>query len=436
MKNTWVILLLIFCISGCCSLDKKTEKSLWDSDNYRNYGEMGERRKQKLLKDFQPEGNILVGSCEVIYAKGLKLQAERIAHRFDKDINYIRQSTYIQIPFDCIRLYIVRQKEMYDLLRTPFFIEKDNKFGSILYVQPGQEKFEEILASNFSNYLATFHEIVETSLMNPREGSGLLNDYSWTAYGCIPCRRYYYTRWFREGLAEYASCLISESILSEIPSKTNSSSLIFNIKENYDFPFSALSKVRGDLFSWDQFLYGPPTINVVRSIEQCSSNPNSPKEYGGYYRAALGLFLTIHDRYSDEGIKLIVMGIRNLEQADGPSLIRLINQTLKTDIVKLAADFRFPYAGMGMIYIQPNLNDDSHTLDREGLHVDFLDPKGLGAKAGIQVGDYIIQINGHNILTNFDYERTLNKYKDQKSVKVKVYRKGKGELSLEMKLSN
>ncbi|MFA5863962.1 MAG: PDZ domain-containing protein [Phycisphaerae bacterium] len=425
-------------VSSCCTIPSRLEPKNFDLSN----GSQGEHLKQTLLKGVQFENSFQINNIKVFYERGLKNQAERIASRYNNDWAYIHQVTGFQVSYDHIHLYLVRSTRNASMA-LDMFRERGNKIGIILYVVPGKEKYEEILANNYVPYIVTFHEIMEDSLLWPQTGPRVrvLNDLAWVAYGCIPCRKYRYTRWFREGFSEYVSFLVYDSLLSEFKSKHYPLFVFSNQKERWDHPYSSLRKIGRDLFTWIQFDYVPtlpitPITGRIDCLEKCSDYPGSAKNIIDYYRAALCLFLNIRDQYGDEGIKKIILGLESLKKADGPSIVKLVNKTLNTDIVKMAANFHFPYAGMGTFYIQPDLTEERVGPFREGLYVMFLDPNGLAGKAGIQKGDYIIQMNGHNILTNFDYERTLNKYKDQKSVNVKVYRKGKGELSLEMKLSN
>jgi hypothetical protein len=121
------------------------------------------------------------------------------------------------------------------------------RISAALFVEAGQESCEAILAQNHSYPYMMMHELVETSLVG-RTGGQVLPDLSGRMLG-MRVHVNNYTRWFRDGLANYAGYIAYEALSREIPSEQqpyHRQTLL------HTRPFTALAKVGGGLFSWPQ----------------------------------------------------------------------------------------------------------------------------------------------------------------------------------------
>ena len=178
-----------------------------------------------------------------------------------------------------------------------------------------------------SPYLFT-HELVEQSLIFPKDGRRVLPDVKW---GWFLFKGYLqnHTRWFREGFSDYAGYLAYEMTCSDI----NLEIPLARLRAMHEHPFSSLSRVGEDLFTWHQ-----------HSNKELNSD---------YYNAALGLFLLIRYEFGEVAIRRIIRGLDSIDYIDGPALIKLINKTLNTNVKKLADDFQFPETGLEIEPLTP-----------------------------------------------------------------------------------
>jgi hypothetical protein len=205
-----------------------------------------------------------------------------------------------------------------------------SEFPLPLFVQAGQESCQAIVAQSRSYPYLLVHELVETSLIS-KSGGSVLPDLAWGAPGA---RMYVnnYTRWFREGFANYAGFVAYEIAAGEVPSDKR---LCRREPLVHTEPFSSLSQVGDKLFSWPQ--------------------SGKTKLERAYYNAALGLFLLITDTFGEQAIRDIIHEIAQRRAVNGRDLIEITNRVLKTDVRQLAGSFEFPRVGAEVEQMTPAL---------------------------------------------------------------------------------
>ena len=108
------------------------------------------------------------------------------------------------------------------------------------------------------------HELVETSLIG-KAGGSVLPDLAWGMPG-LQMHVNNYTRWFRDGFANYAGFVAYEIVAGEVPSDKK---LYQQEALVHTEPFSCLAQVGGDLFSWPQVVQSRARTGVL----QCRSRP-------------------------------------------------------------------------------------------------------------------------------------------------------------------
>jgi hypothetical protein len=432
--------LLVF--SSCNHLDQRIAKNFQEQES-RSWEAKREEALKKALNGITYEGKVRSGKVEVVYPQGLFSQAQHLADQLNIALNHIKKSTGFEVAYDRLSIYLKPVDKIPDEPRYKWndtmYLCSNNSYSWILYVEKGKESYEEILESNSPELPYVFiHEATEGSITFKEKGLHVLTDMSYSVLGIPIGKKIYYTRWFRDGFSNYTGYLAYESFISDTTLHRNS---FFPWKlQTHHHPFSCLSKLGENLFSWHQFQFddgNPKFIQTWVIPDNLTENPDSPTAPAtelNYYDAALGLFLLIRDRYGDEAIKTIYQQLEKKEWVDGPALIRVFNEVLKTDIRQMARDFRFPYLGLYMSEFWVDEESRQHGWDKEGCYVHFVEPGSLSDRAGIKKGDIIFHLNGQPIKTNFDFEMALYKHMDQPSVKLGIWRKGVGEMTVNLKV--
>jgi hypothetical protein len=427
--------------NSCNHLDRENTKRIQEQES-RSWEPSREQALKKALNGIKFDGKIRSGKVEVTYPKGLFFQAQRLADQLNIALNHIKKSTGFEVAYDQLSIYLKPVDKIPD---TPsyewndtMFLCSNNSYSWILYVEKGKDSYEEILESNSPELPSVFiHEATEGSITFKEKGLHVLTDMYYSVLGITIGKKIYYTRWFRDGFSNYTGHLAYESFISNTTFNQNSFSP-WKLQAHHH-PFSCLSKLGENLFSWHQFQFdggNPKFIQTWVIPDNLTENPDSPTAPAtelNYYDAALGLFLLIRDRYGDEAIKKIYLQLKKLEWVDGPALIQVFNEILKTDIRQMAKDFRFPYLGLYMSEFGVDEESRQHGWDKEGCYVHFVEPGSLSDHAGIKKGDIIFQINDQLIKTDYDFEIALYKFMNQQNIKLGVWRKGIGEMTLEIK---
>ncbi len=388
--------------------------------------------ENRLLKDTQFAGTTRVGNIQVLYQEGLQNQADCIANLTYKSFSHILKSTGFRTSSANRTMYLLfsdsTPRDVSQIVWTP-----DNVLGVILFAQSVDDSCESIISKNSHFPFNLVHEIIEGSLLFRKEGTAIQHDYIRKEFGFINRKVLNYTRWFREGFASYCAYLAHEAITSDSSFDKNQVSQAMLLNGSHQHPFSALSKIGKDLFTWHQFSSFP------KETRRSPNLPNPQKTISDYYDGSFGLFLLIRDKFGADSIHRIIQGIDTLENADGPALIELTNKILDTDIEQLVEDSQFPQTGLYMEPLffyslgKPELKELSVY---EGLVVTVVEPGSPAEKAGIRKGDVIYRINDKEIKANLDFEFAIYQLMDQQSVTVNILRDKDVKVITELKLAN
>ncbi len=387
--------------------------------------------ENRLLKDAQFAGTMKAGNIQVLYQAGLQNQADCIANLTYESFSRILKSTGFRTSSANRTMYLLWSDSIpwnvSQIVWTP-----NNVLGLILFGQTDDDSCESIISHNPVFPFGFFHEIIEGSLLFRKEGTALEHDYIRKEFGFINRKVLNYTRWFREGFASYCAYLAHEAITSENNFEKNKVSQAMLLNGSHQHPFSALSKIGKDLFTWHQFSRLPKETRLSPNL------PNAQKVTSDYYDGSFGLFMLIRDKFGADSIHRIIRGIDTLEYADGPALIELTNKILDTDIEQLVEDFHFPQTGLYMESLffyslgKPELKELSVS---EGLYVTVVEPGSPAEKAGIRKDDIIYRINDKDIKANLDFEFAIYQLMDQQSVTVNILR-DEEEVAIELKFGN
>jgi hypothetical protein len=360
-----------------------------------------------MLTDVEFEGSTISGNTVVRFQRGLGPQAQCVAETTERLLSTVSERTGVAISTrtTAYLLRFDRRPQCFDITLH----SEPNEFPLPLFVETGQESCEAILAQNHSYPYMMMHELVETSLVG-RTGGQVLPDLSGRMLG-MRVHINNYTRWFREGLANYAGYVAYEALSPGIPGEQR---LYHRQTLLHTQPFTSLAKVGGGLFSWPQ-------------------SPADERE-GAYYNAALGLFLLIADTCGEQAIRDIVGEIAQRETVDRRDLVEITSQVIGTDVRRLAADFEFPTLGLEADRLSPALALNRGIEVREGIFVQTVHKGSAAEKAGLREKDVIVAVGDLPVANPLDFELGLFKARKQPATQLTVHRQGTGTLTLELPL--
>ncbi|RPJ39620.1 MAG: PDZ domain-containing protein [Planctomycetaceae bacterium] len=361
----------------------------------------------KALLDVEFEGSRHAGDTVVRYQRGLGDQAQCIADKTAALLDTIRQRTGAVITTRST-IYLLR----FDQQPQDFSISltsQPDEFLLPLFIQAGQESCEAIVAQSRSYPYLLVHELVETSLVR-KAGGSVLPDLSWGAPG-LTMHLNNYTRWFRDGFANYAGYIAYETVAAEIPSEKK---LYQQEALLHTEPFSSLAQVGDRLFSWPQ--------SSRMELERM------------YYNAALGLFLVIADRFGEPAIRDIMHEIAQRRSTNGRDLIEITNRVLQTDVKQLARGFDFPRFGAHVEQMTLALALNRGVEPHAGLFVLAVPSGSPAARVGLREKDVIVAVGDTPVANHLDFELGIFKVRSQRIVPLTIQRAGVGTLTLDLPL--
>jgi hypothetical protein len=355
-------------------------------------------------------GLVAIDKVQVMYQQGLDAEAECLVKNLNEVLDGVEEKTGVSVSCRP-KLYLLRVDERPQNFNIQLK-SSPRQYECPLFVEAADQSCKSIIQQNYSYPGLITHELIEMSLVTREQGRvlGELRG-GWLLLGGSIRN---YTRWFREGLAEYGSYLACEILFENeniAANKVGDAQYIHIHKR----PFSALSKVGGKLFRWHQ---------------------NSAARFNtDYYNAALGLFLLVADRFGEDAIRRVMRRIDEHDRLDGADLIEIFEQTLGADIRKLAEDFHFPETGLTVYPLTPARALNVGLEPKRGLYVDAVEPNSPSGDAGFREEDVILSIEDRPIGDWLDYEQALYHLTDSRAVDVLVYRKDEGRITIELPLS-
>jgi len=359
----------------------------------------------KTLLEVEFEGSRNAGDTVVRYERGLGDQAQCLADKTAALLEAVHRRTGMAITTRST-IYLLR----FDQQPQDFTINltsEPNEFLLPLFLQAGQESCEAIIAQSRSYPYLLVHELVETSLVR-KAGGSVLPDLAWGTPG-LRMHVNNYTRWFRDGFANYAGYIAYEIVAGEIPSEKK---LYQQEALVHTEPFSSLAQVGATLFSWPQ----SSQVELERV----------------YYNAALGLFLLIADRFGESAIRDIIHEIAQRRATNGRDLIGITNRVLRADVRELARDFEFPQIGAHVEQMSLALALNEGVEPHAGLFVLAVPGGSLAGRAGLKEKDVIIAVGDTPVANHLDFELGLFRVRSQKIAPLTVQRLGVGTLTLDL----
>lgn len=418
MKNLYGILAAALAAAavlsgGCRTISKGITESVLEHGPARewrvHYGSrISYTITNETMKEIEFEGDANAVGTTVRYQRGLAQPARCIADKTAELLALVQERTGVTISTRST-IYLLRfdqRPQNFDIMLTV----EPNMFPLPLFVHAGDESCEAILAQNRSYPYLFVHEVVETSLAGGEDGALVLPDLSWGLLG-LNLHVNNYTRWFRDGLANYAGLIAYEALADDIPDSERLDQRELLLHTN---PFSSLRQVGDRLFSWPQ-----------------SSRTGRER---AYYNAALGLFLLMEDLYGRDAIHRVMDAIADREAVDGRDLVEVTNRTLGTDVKRLAEEFELPWVGVELERLTPAAALNAGIEPRAGLLVVSVKDGGPGGKAGLKAKDIITAVASRPAANLLDFELALFRARRQSTVSLTVQRGGTETLTLELPL--
>jgi hypothetical protein len=284
---------------------------------------------------------------------------------------------------------------------TGGFAPTNEAFQFPLFTVEGEEDFETIRSSNpFYPYMF-IHELTKLSLVDPARPPLILADQKTGPM----MKTSYLTRWFREGLANYAEFLVYEKMRERVVEGENYQPLSsFESSHVYQQPLSSLAKVGPALFNWDQF--------------------DDSTHDQDYYNAAMGLFILLEHQFGDDAVRKVMDALEKQYYVDGQVILNAINETLNTNIEEVVQGFDLMTAGTQASPLTPATAKNFGLAVQKGLYVNALTETGAAHSAGIRQGDVIIGINRRTVTNNLDYELAMLEAQDHGNLYFTVDRLG------------
>tara|TARA_R110001592_G_scaffold77298_2_gene232761 strand:- start:295 stop:1665 length:1371 start_codon:yes stop_codon:yes gene_type:complete len=345
------------------------------------------------------EGTVKVGRAEVAFQAGMKEQAGEMAMEMEEYIAHIERhfGRTLETP---VRAYLLRRDYMPGSV-TGGFAPTNSAFQFPLFAIEGNEDFETIRSSNpFYPYMF-IHELTKLSLVDPARPPLILADQKTGPM----MKTHYFTRWFREGLANYAELLVYEKMRERVVEGENYTALSsFESNHVFQQPLSALAKVGPALFSWEDF--------------------GENAQNRDYYNAAMGLFILLEHRYGEDAIRKVMDQLETQYYVDGQVILNTINATLGTNIEQEVQGFDLMTAGAQASPLSPATAKNFGLAVQKGLYVNALTETGAAQSAGVQRGDVIIGINRRTVTNNLDYEMAMLEAQDHGNLYFTVDRLG------------
>lgn len=382
----FLLVLALTSLSGCRDINGSVGRR--DALRSKSAETVGSIRESYLvtddtIKELDLLGPVTAGPVEVFHSKDIAPLAADMAKEMQAAIAAVEEHTAVRIQYG-LRIYLISVPavpQYYDL----DFKNKTRTIAFPMFVRAGAKSLEDVFADNKYASYYLIHELTEASISKPASGSPILVA---TRYG--PLFVLHHTRWFREGLSNYAGYIATQNIVADAGPRA---------QVPINPGFLTLRRADGALFRWHQL-------------------GNSDAD-AAYYDAAFGLFLLIEKRYGKDKIREVVKSIDSAGFADGKTLTTLFSRAIGTDIEKLVRDFKFPQLGLWLTTPGYSvLPGDDH------MRVLGVSPKSVAADAGFEKGDIIATVNGVSAKDFLDYDLAMLDVMDRPSVNIGVVRGG------------
>jgi hypothetical protein len=352
------LVLCVVCLAGCRQAMRDLQhgnlrSGLFPMTMTLTVGD-GKNDTLALMKASTYEGVVTRGNVNVHYPAGMADQAARIADAFEAARDEIRARTGITWAFKP-DVYLVTTPDVRGGFGLRMHLRGSRVLKLPMLVNPRGPTFCD---PDWSQGLA--HEITESSMLNAlARRETILGDYGWE--GNEIANR---TRWFRDGVSDFAGDILNERLFGEgyQPSA---------------WIYQALEKVGPDLLDWANFEDTPP-----------------PTDEYEYYAASLALVRELTYRAGPDAIARITQAAFEEKAVDGYVLDRAVKKVVGLDLEEFLRGYRMTWLGA-------DFDDTSHvpgvqSLVEPGNQVRVLSvhPGTPADKWKLRPGDVIFSVDG------------------------------------------
>jgi len=337
----------------------------------------GQVDARKLLKAQTYEGKIERPDVVVHYPPGMSELAFRVADAFESAGGEVKRRTGITWAFKPV-LYLVPVSSNSGGFRLSIPIRKSRELEIPILVSGGE------IMPSWSRGIA--HELTEASMLASLSRRELvLGDYCLWGSGLVN-----ETRWFRDGVSEYAGDILNERIFGE----------------RYQAPpwiYAELARVREGLLDWN---------NCVRKV--------GPQDY---YDASLALVRELENRFGEGAIARIMQAASEDKYIDGRILRRAVKRVTGVELAEFLREYRQTWLGMEL---EDTRKLSGPVLVAEGnrVRVARVYPGTPADKWKLRAGDVIESIDGRPAISAAWIVHYIAVLKPRDRVQVEVLRDG------------
>jgi len=340
------------------------------------------------------EGPVSAGNVEAFYTPGLRSTAERVVSQADTLLTHAEEHAGFKARIT-LRYYLFAVDAAPGNVEFTYRHDEDGDFYAVpIFVETGREDDPLLLARQPGGIFVAVHELAEHAVSAPGARPVLVTDAAFWPF-------YYYTRWFRDGYANYAAYLAGEKALEEFGFPL--AETVWSAGYVHAPVLCALESAGEGLFRWVQ-----------------GDSPYDARNYS----AALGLFLLLRERHGEEGIRRVMEGLSRYSHVDGRIALRVMDETLGIDTKKLVRDLRIAKVGLKAAIITPAYAMRKQLPVQKGLHVCRVGEDSPAARAGMKAGDIITAAGGADVSRPVEWELAVLKATPSGAIDLEVLRGG------------
>lgn len=305
----------------------------------------------------------------------------------------------LNIGWRPIDLYIL---SVWDVPGSAHWVLKASDLAYPLYASVDDSHEQAFLRDNAFIIPLIIHEIVEVSLIVPIDDSRPIVLPEWTSWAIL--KKTNYTRWFRDGLANY-SALRCEDIIGIEDSGWSSSQ-----------PLKALHEIRGNMFLWSNH----------------SGDRFFDKKMTDFYDAAMGFFIWISEEEGEGFIKKVLEDLDGHDAVNGKLLKKSFEKCLAVDsLTSYCETIDLPWLGLEIESSNPRVASMHRLKRHEGVVVSQVPAEG---HSSLEVGDVILKIGDDEVSSPLQFERILLSHELDSWVEIFIIDKNGGRRTVQMQV--
>ena len=316
----------------------------------------GKTDARKLMKAQTYVGFVERGDVIVHYPAGMSALAADVAAAFNQAEAEIRERTGVAWAFRPI-VYLVPVRDVSEGFRLRIPLRKGRALELPMLILSRGKPFP---LPEWSRLIG--HEITEASMLASLSRRELvLGDYCLWGGGLVN-----ETRWFRDGVAEYAGDILNTRLFGE----------------RYQPPphiYGELSQVRESLLDWD---------NCAAKV-----GPDA------CYLASLGLVQELVNRFGEDVIARIMTAASEERYINGSALRRAVRKVTGLNLAEFLRDYQMTWLGMDLKDTAPAPGVPFVTREGNTARVIRVYPGSPADKWKLSTGDVILTADGRPVLS-------------------------------------